>query len=224
LVIHSVITELVCGRNSWLLFTTHTYSLFLDLYQDEYTNTGKYLYSRISLEAKKGSQPMRRLYFLLPDLDTTKTVVDELLLARIEDRHIHIVAKEGTPLEDLPEASFQSDVGPAIERGVVLGGVTGVLAGLVAITFPPAGLVLGGGAVLALGVLGAGMGGFYSAMIGLDVEDRRIQKFDEAIANGEFLMLVDVPKKRVHEIEDLIKKHHPDADIEGTEPTIPAFP
>ena len=117
---------------------------------------------------------MRRLYFLLPDLDTTKTVVDELLLARIEDRHIHIVAKEGTPLEDLPEASFQSDVGPAIERGVVLGGVTGVLAGLVAITFPPAGLVLGGGAVLALGVLGAGMGGFYSAMIGLDVEDRRI--------------------------------------------------
>ena len=68
------------------------------------------------------------------------------------------------------------------------------------------------------------MGAFYSAMLGLDREDRRIQKFDDAIAQGEFLMLVDVPKKRVHEIEALIKSHHPDADIEGVEPTIPAFP
>lgn len=167
---------------------------------------------------------MRRLYFLLPDLDTTKKIVDELLLARIEDRHIHIVAKEGTPMEELPERSFQSDVGPAIEQGLALGGATGVLAGLVAITFPPAGMVLGGGAVLALTIMGAGMGAFYSAMLGLDREDRRIQKFDDAIAQGEFLMLVDVPKKRVHEIEALIKSHHPDADIEGVEPTIPAFP
>jgi hypothetical protein len=167
---------------------------------------------------------MRRLYFLLPDLDTTKKVIDELLLARIEDRHIHVVARENTPLEDLPEASFQSDVGPAIEQGLALGGATGILAGLVAITFPPAGWVLGGGAVLALTLFGAGVGGFFSGMIGLDVEDRRIQKFHDAIESGELLMLVDVPKKRVHEIEDMVKSHHPDADIEGTEPTIPPFP
>ena len=158
---------------------------------------------------------MRRLYFLVPDPDTAKKIVDELLLARIEDRHIHIVAKEGTPLEELPEASFQSDVGPAIEQGLALGGATGVLAGLVAITFPPAGMVLGGGAVLALTAMGAGMGAFYSAMFGLDREDRRIQKFDDAIAQGELLMLLDVPKKRVQEIENLIKGHHPDADIDG---------
>lgn len=167
---------------------------------------------------------MRRLYFLVPDPDTAKKIVDELLLARIEDRHIHIVAKEGTPLEELPEVSFQSDVGPAIEQGLALGGATGVLAGLVAITFPPAGMVLGGGAVLALTLLGAGMGAFYSAMFGLDREDRRIQKFDDAIAQGALLMLLDVPKKRVQEIEGMIKSHHPDADIEGTEPTMPAFP
>ena len=37
-------------------------------------------------------------------------------------------------------------------------------------------------------------------------------------------MLVDVPKERVEEIETLVKKHYPDADFEGTEPTIPAFP
>ncbi|HEB86404.1 MAG TPA: DUF1269 domain-containing protein, partial [Gammaproteobacteria bacterium] len=30
---------------------------------------------------------MRRLYFLLPDLDVTHKVVDELLLARVDERH-----------------------------------------------------------------------------------------------------------------------------------------
>ena len=37
-------------------------------------------------------------------------------------------------------------------------------------------------------------------------------------------MMVDVPTDRVDEIEELVKKHHPEAEIEGTEPTIPAFP
>jgi hypothetical protein len=37
-------------------------------------------------------------------------------------------------------------------------------------------------------------------------------------------VLVDVPKDRVDSIQALIKKHHADADFEGTEPTIPAFP
>jgi hypothetical protein len=29
---------------------------------------------------------MRRLYFLIPSIDSAKTIVDELLLARIEQR------------------------------------------------------------------------------------------------------------------------------------------
>ena len=94
---------------------------------------------------------MRRIYFLVPDLESANKVTDELLLARIEERHIHVIAKEGTELGDLPEASLlqTSDVIPALERGLAVGGVTGILAGVAAVTFPPAGMVLGGGAVLA---------------------------------------------------------------------------
>ena len=47
---------------------------------------------------------MKRIYFLVPTIELAKTIVDELLLARIEERHIHILAKRGTPLENLPEA------------------------------------------------------------------------------------------------------------------------
>lgn len=167
---------------------------------------------------------MQRLYFLLPDLETAHTVVNELLLARIEERHMHVIAREGTPMEDLPEASLlqKSDFIPAMQRGVALGGATGALAGLVAMAIP--GLVIAGGLVLAMGISGAGMGAWLGGMIGLDVENTRLKKFEQAINNGEILMLVDVPKDRVEKIEDQVKRHHPEADLEGTEPRIPAFP
>lgn len=169
---------------------------------------------------------MRRLYFMLPDLDTARIVVDELLVKRVDDHHIHVVAKEGTPMGDLPEANLlqKSDFIPAMERGLAVGGITGVIAGIAAVTFPPAGLVLGGGAILGTSLAGAGFGAWISGMIGMDVPNSQIDKFEEAIEKGEVLMMVDIPKTRVEEIEALVQQHHPDADMGGTEPHIPAFP
>lgn len=168
---------------------------------------------------------MRRIYFLAPTIEITRKIVDDLLLARVEERHIHVLTKRGTPLEDLPEASYlqKSDFIPALEQGVAIGGLTGILAGLVAVTLP-VGLVLGGGAVLAMSMAGAGLGGLLSSMVGSSIGNRQIQQFSEAIENGHFLMMVDVPRQRVEEIETLVRKHHPEAECGGIEPTIPAFP
>jgi len=169
---------------------------------------------------------MRRIYFLLPNVGIARKVVDELLLDRIDEHHIHVIAKENTPMEDLPEASLaqKSDVVPALGRGLAAGGVGGILAGVLAVTFPPAGLALGGGAVLALTLAGSGFGAMMSTMIGVSVPSTRLKQFEDAVNKGEILMMVDVPKARVDEIEEMVKKHHPDADVEGTEPTIPMFP
>lgn len=167
---------------------------------------------------------MRRLYFLLPNLSVSRNVVDELLLARVAEKQIHVIAREGTKLGDLPEASLmqKSDFVPAVERGVALGGATGIVAGLVAIAMP--GVVIAGGALLAMGLAGAGMGAWLGGMIGMDVENSHVKKFQNAVQNGQILMLVDVPKDNVDSIQESIRKHHPDVDFEGTEPTIPAFP
>jgi hypothetical protein len=163
---------------------------------------------------------------MVPDVDTAKIVVDELLLKRVDEHHIHVVAKEGTQMGDLPEANLlqKSDFIPAMERGLAVGGITGVLAGIAAVTFPPAGLVLGGGAILGTSLAGAGFGAWISGMIGMDVPNSQIEKFEGAIEKGEVLMMIDIPKERVEEIEALVQQHHPDADMGGTEPHIPAFP
>ncbi|AIO69047.1 hypothetical protein [Burkholderia oklahomensis] len=169
---------------------------------------------------------MRRIYFLLPDADTARMIVDELLLKRIEWRRIHVVANDRIPLENLPEASIaqSSDLLPALARGTAAGGVTGALAGLAAIAFPPAGLTIAGGAVVAFAIAGAGFGAWVGTMIGVSVPNTRLKHFEDAVENGELLMMIDVHRDRVEEIEALIKQHHPDAHLEGTDPTIPAFP
>lgn len=169
---------------------------------------------------------MRRLYFLVPGVDEARRIVDELLLAHVEWRHIHVIAREGTPLGDLPEATLaqKSDVIPALERGAAVGGVTGMLVGLVAVTWPPAGVVYAGGALLIGALGGAGFGAFMSTMVGVDVPNTRLERFHEAIQNGEVLMMVDVHLDEIEATEELVRKHHPDVEIEGTEPTMPAFP
>jgi len=169
---------------------------------------------------------MRRIYFLVQDIGISKQIVDELLLARVEERHIHVVAKRGTPMENLPEATYlqKTDFIPALEQGLAVGGLIGVLAGLVAISLP-GGMVLAGGAVLAISTFtGAGFGAMMSSMIGSSIGNRRIQQYEEAVKKGEFLFIVDVPKHRGAEIEALIKNHHPEVEYGGTEPSTPVFP
>lgn len=164
---------------------------------------------------------MRRIYFLVPNIETTHKIVDELRAEGIEDRHMHILAKRDTPLEDLPEASeFQkTDFIPALERGAALGGTTGVLAGLVALRF--AGFAIAGGPILGILFFGATIGAIMSGLAGLQVGNSRVKDYEDAIERGELLVMVDIPKDRIEAISQLITRHHPTAHFEGIEPLLP---
>jgi hypothetical protein len=169
---------------------------------------------------------MRRIYFLVPDVSTAKRVVEDLLLARVEERHLHLLAKRGTPMEDLPEANLlqKTDFVPAVQRGLALGWSVGLLAGLVGVVLPPAGPVIAGGIVLASAFTGAGVGAWLGGMVGMNVGNTRLKQFEDAIETGHLLVLADVPRDRVEEIEGRVRQHLPSVDIGGTEPRIPAFP
>jgi hypothetical protein len=169
---------------------------------------------------------MRRLYFLVPDTEVGKKVVDELLLAHVEWKHIHVVAKRGTPMEELPEASAwqKSDLIPAMLRAVPIGGATGMLCGLVGLALQPHLVVAGGAVLLATSLAGVGIGVYLGGMVGLNVGSTRLKAFEEAIERGELLVIADVPRGEVEAITERIKKVHPEAEPEGTEARVPAFP
>src|SRR5512147_1164338 len=81
----------------------------------------------------------RRLYFILPDVLSAKQVVDDLLLARIEAGHIHILAPRDAQIGDLPEATvFQkTDLVHGGQIGALIGGLLGAIGGALLVTFPP---------------------------------------------------------------------------------------
>ncbi|MEQ1661653.1 MAG: DUF1269 domain-containing protein [Thiobacillus sp.] len=168
----------------------------------------------------------RRLYFMVPDSSSARRIRDELLLAQIENAHIHVMAKDGVPLNGLHEASIlqTTDFVHGAETGLAVGGGIGIIAGLVAVFFPPAGVDLQLVTILLTALIGAAFGAWVASMVASSIPNSRLKTFEAAIAAGRVLMMVDVPAGRVDEIKQLVAAHHPEAMGSGVEPTIPAFP
>lgn len=163
---------------------------------------------------------MERLYLLIPDAERARRLIYELRESGVDDHHIHLVANRPELLEkgSLHQASLldRAEFIPEVEKGAAAGGVTGLLAGLAAMTFPPAGLVVGGGAILGLGLLGAGLGAWIAGTVGATVPDHHLQELEIGVEQGNLLMLIDVPGKRVEDISELLKRHQNDWERELT--------
>jgi hypothetical protein len=162
---------------------------------------------------------------MLPDIKTAHLVMDEMLLARIEERHIHFLARRGALPPDLPEASVmqKTDIVHGAEIGLVIGGGAGVLAGILLVLFPPDGVALQLVTVLITALLGALFGAWMSSMAASAVPNSMLKHFHSDIEGGKVLMMVDVPLRREKEISGLIVSRHPEIESGGIEPTL-AFP
>ena len=170
---------------------------------------------------------MRRLYFLIPEIGTVREIVNELLLARIEERRIHVIAKRDMVLEDIPQANIvhMSDLVPAIGRGIMFGGFAGFMTGVCLVNLMDTSFAQTGGLVTLLVTIGgAGFGAWISGMVGISVPNSRIKQFQHAIESGYLLMLIDVPTLRMDDITQKVSKQHPEVRFGGIEPDIPAFP
>ena len=168
----------------------------------------------------------RRLYFLLPDVLSAKHTADDLLLARVEDRRMHFLAKRGTDLGELHEAGYaiKTDLARGAGLGLVLGAVGGALLGSLLVGTPPEGAHPGLASALAATVLGALMGLWLGSMAAAAVPNSRLRAFQPEIDRGRVLLLVDVPYQRVDEVRDIVLARHPEAMPAGLEARYPAFP
>ena len=129
----------------------------------------------------------KRLYFLLSDLDSTRNIVDELLLARIEAPRIHVLAKDDTSLDNLPKATLfeTSDIVHGIESGLIIGGLSGFIAGIAASLVLSLDTSMTGVLILACTLIAALFGIWMSSMIGSDVRNSRLKEFEDALNNGK---------------------------------------
>jgi hypothetical protein len=168
----------------------------------------------------------KRIYWLLPDPQSAREVMNDLLLARIENSHIHFMAREGVDLSGLHEANLlqSTDFVRSAQMGLMLGAALGAGAGVL-ITFSSlADAVSKPGLVAALAALGAVFGAWSASMIGASTPSQRLRRFEPALARGEILLMADVPSQRINEIETMLHARHQEGRDEGLEPNVPAFP
>lgn len=168
----------------------------------------------------------RRLYFVLPDLASAKQTMNDLLLARIEERNIHCLARRDTPLGDLHEANLlqKTDIVHGAELGLIIGAIGGAALGVIMVFSPPEGMTLQLVTVLIASLIGALLGAWVSSLVASAVPNSKLLIFAKNIEEGKILMMVDVPARKVEQIRQLVEKRHPEAASGGVEPTIPAFP
>jgi hypothetical protein len=75
----------------------------------------------------EGGPTRRRLYLVMPDLPSARRIMDDLLLARIEERHIHILGKRGTRMDGRHEANVlqKTDIVHGAKLGTTIGAAFG---------------------------------------------------------------------------------------------------
>lgn len=159
----------------------------------------------------------RRLYFVLPDVESARRTADDLLLARVDDRHMRFLARRGTVLEPLHEAGYldKTDMVHGAAVGLALGGVIGALVGALVVAYPPQGTDPQLVAILIGVLVGAPLGGWFASMVGAAVPNSRLKQFDKDMEAGRVLLMVDVPFRRVDEITELVVSRHPEAAPRG---------
>lgn len=168
----------------------------------------------------------RRLYFLIPSVNHAKSIHNELLLARIEERNMHVLARDDISLAGLPEASLleKSDLIHGLQLGFIVGGFTGITLAMIAYLTDM--IVPGWETVSMTGIIVgcAFIGSWTSSMVAVNVQNTRLKEFMKDVNSGQILYMVDVPVYRVEEISKLIHSNHPEINLHGVEHTIPAFP
>ena len=166
---------------------------------------------------------MEKTYFLAPDADSARRIVADFRTAGIADERIHAIANADVQLEGLPEASVfeTTDYVPALKRGAAVGGTSGLLAGLVAVALPPAGIALGGGALLATTLAGASFGAWASSVMGASVTNSHLREFQAALDRGNVLILAEIETERLEQITQIVHQHHPEAAVKGVKSALP---
>jgi hypothetical protein len=164
----------------------------------------------------------RRLYFIVPEESHAVQIVTDLETAGVDRQHIHAIGGKGTTLEKLPAANERQrhDTAWRLQQILWLGNLVLFVLGAIGLIVS----VLQGsliGTVLSFAAMALTLTA--GVLFATRVPDTHLDEFRGVLSHHEVLLLVDVPKQRVAEIEELISRRHPEATAGGTGWTIEAL-
>ncbi len=164
-----------------------------------------------------------KLVFTAKSVAMCEQIVDSLRTLGIAEESIGVIASDRTPLPTLPDADLmENDIIPAVQRGGAIGAVTGVVAGL-GMTIVTPGFVIGGAGLALASLGGASFGALASGLIGTSVPNSHITEYEEALLQGELLLIVKVPDDQEEYYKRTLSQRFPELRLEGELPDTAAI-
>ncbi|UCB55639.1 MAG: hypothetical protein JSW45_03675 [Thiotrichales bacterium] len=164
---------------------------------------------------------LRRLFFLIPDTDHAQMVVDGLIANGVPRRRIHATG-HGVDLGSLPQATERQKKDTAFRLEWFIWNTNLTLFFIALIVFI-ASLVLGSVFSATVSLVVMLLTFLAGEQFAVKVPDVHLTEFTDALAHGEILLMVDVPVKRVAEVEAYVHSRHPEAATGGVSWTIGAL-
>jgi hypothetical protein len=166
---------------------------------------------------------MKRIYFLVPDLKTTRSISQELEHTGIQHKHIHVLGSTPDQLDKahLHSASVLQTTGllPTLKKGLLFGLLIAlIIFGLLYWLLPPE-ISINALGIAAVFVFGTGFGIWASGMIGLSTKDPVLEKNKDYVSSGHFILIADIPVDREHELTAKVIRHHPGTKV-ASEPLL----
>jgi hypothetical protein len=165
---------------------------------------------------------MERLYFLIPDVDNATQIVTALKEMGIMNECMHVIVKDLEKPEKLEMVQVlaggvieRTDFLHALGRGLVVGGIIGMVAGLLLLVLPLEAFIIGPGTVACVTIFGSIFGAWASTLVGVAIPNPEVEKLERAVEAGGIMMLVDIPKIKEKEIMTFMHTYHPETTIQG---------
>jgi hypothetical protein len=165
---------------------------------------------------------LRRLFFMVPGEQDAINLATESEAAGVEHRRIHSLARSVNGLGSLLPATprQRNDAIRHIEQTCWIALLAVFAVALVALAWTwSVGLALDAGVAAAVMVLSV-TAGIVSVW---RLPNVHLDEFRGALAHGEIVVMLDVPARRVAEIERLVERRHPAAVAGGVAWTPGAF-
>jgi hypothetical protein len=164
---------------------------------------------------------LRRLFFLFPDEKHAQRVVHELVNNNIPKRRIHAITHGGRFIT-LPKATERQKRDTTFRVEKLLW-----FANLLVFALAFLGLIMAlisGEVFWSAAAIFVMLASFIAGeLFVVYVPDVHLSEFTDALSHGEILLMVDVPKKQVAEVEHYVHRRHPEACVGGVGWTLDAF-
>jgi uncharacterized membrane protein len=163
----------------------------------------------------------KRAVGVFPNRQDAERALQELKNSGFSMDKVSVIAQDADKRDEIAGADVRDKVGNKADEGArtgavaggALGGLAGLLVGLGALAIPGIGPVMLAGATattlataLSGTAIGAAAGSLIGALVGLGIPEERARVYNERVARGEYLVIVDGTEDEIRRAEAILNR------------------